>query len=274
MVRARAVVIPHAPSSEMVTNSVESNFSAESVSTLGVTVRLLKPGESAATVGSQYPRLPATGIIRTTPTPDGCQRLHVNVPNWIHLMVRQERYVNKMHADIPVWFDPSKDRIWKIDKDRLIEEQQPNRTRGIELWNKYGMTDGDPSTLVDGPRDESTQVDLGGAIGDLVGKFSESLGVSMPVSQASSTSTGDGFDPNMLDHPPVEGVGFDKWVEVSAALVKNRIAPQAAGAFAESMGVPSGQWQTVDSTWNDRIRSDWKLGAKYGEAYEAAMKRK
>lgn len=140
MVRGRAVVIPHLPNVETISNSVESNFSADSISTLGVTVRLLKPDESAASVGSHYPRLPVTGLIRTSPIPEGCQRLHVNIPNWMHLKIRQERYVFKEHAEVPVWVDPKKDRIWRIDRDRLIEELLPERPHGLELYEKYGMS--------------------------------------------------------------------------------------------------------------------------------------
>lgn len=133
------MVIPHLPNVETMSNSVENTSSADSISTIGVTVRLLKPAESAANVGSQYPRLPVTGVIRTTPVPEGCQRLHVNIPNWMHLQIRQERYVFKEHAEIPVWVDPKKDRIWRIDRDRLIEELLPERPHGLEVYEKYGM---------------------------------------------------------------------------------------------------------------------------------------
>lgn len=149
MVRARAVVIPHLPNVEVTTGSVENTSSADSISTIGVTVRLLKQGESAASVGSQYPRLPITGVIRTTPVPEGCQRLHVNIPNWMHLQIRQERYVFEEHAEIPVWVDPKKDRIWRIDRERLIEELLPERPHGLELYEKYGIS-GIPEDAIKG----------------------------------------------------------------------------------------------------------------------------
>ncbi|MBC8064956.1 MAG: hypothetical protein H7Y17_09010 [Chlorobia bacterium] len=269
MAPGRAVVIPHAPNVETISNSVENNSSADSVSTLGVTVRLLKPGESAQSVGSQYPRLPTTGLIRTSPLPEGCQRLHVNVPNWIHLMVRQERYIHRIHADIPVWVDPAKDRIWRIDKEKLIEEMEPLRNQAIELWERYGMTGGDPSMQT-----FSAEGDLGGLIGGLLGKVSEVAHEASNIAQAHSQSKSDFLKPDMSKHPPVEGVDFNKWVEISVALTKNRVAPQNYSQFAESLGAPAGRWEEIDKVWNQRKMTDWKLGTLFGSEYEAAMKRK
>lgn len=73
----------------------------------------------------------------------------MNIPNWMHLQIRQERYVFKEHAEIPVWVDPKKDRIWRIDRDRLIEELLPERPHGLELYEKYGMS-GIPEDAIKG----------------------------------------------------------------------------------------------------------------------------
>ncbi len=140
MVRRRAVVIPHLPNVETMSNSIENTSSADGVSTLGLTVRLLEPGESASAIGAQYPRLPVIGVVPTSPLPEGCQRVHVNAPNWVHLMVRQEWYVYREHAEIPVWFDPKRNRIWRVDKDRLIEELLPEKPHAKALYDEYGLT--------------------------------------------------------------------------------------------------------------------------------------
>src|SRR5690349_17499298 len=75
-VPARAVVIPHYPRSEAIWGSVESTFNANSTTTMSVTVRALKDGESPEEIGAQYPRLPPKQMHATTPTPEGCYRLH------------------------------------------------------------------------------------------------------------------------------------------------------------------------------------------------------
>lgn len=136
----RAVAIPHYPRVESASNVIENSFSADSVSTMGVTVRLLQPGEVAETIGSQYDRISATGIHRTTNVPEGCQRLHCNVPNWVRVLVKQEGHVHKMHTEIPVWVNPAKEKIDSIDKDKLIEELMPERDRGRLIYDTVGMT--------------------------------------------------------------------------------------------------------------------------------------
>jgi hypothetical protein len=136
----RAVAIPHYPRVETMSNNIENNHSADSVSTMGVTVRLLQPGESAEEIGSQYDRIPATGMERTTNVPDGCQRLHSNVPNWVRVLVKQEGHVHKLHTEIPVWVNPAKGRIDCIDKEKLIEELIPERDRSRLIFTTVGMT--------------------------------------------------------------------------------------------------------------------------------------
>ena len=139
-VPGRAVAIPHYPRVESASNVVENTFSADSVSTMGVTVRLLQPGETAEAVGSQYERISATGVHRTTNVPDGCQRLHANVPNWVRVLVKQEGHVHKMHTEIPVWVNPANGKIDSINKDKLIEELMPERDRGRLIYDTVGMT--------------------------------------------------------------------------------------------------------------------------------------
>lgn len=139
-VPARAVVIPHFPRSESIWNQTESNFSADSTTTLSVTVRPLKDGETAEQVGSQYPRLEPTGMHRTTSEPEGCYRLHVNVPNWTHRLVMQTGWVIREHVDIPIWLDPKTGEAKQVDKDKLIQELTPMKDLGTRIWESVGFT--------------------------------------------------------------------------------------------------------------------------------------
>jgi hypothetical protein len=89
-----------------------------------------------------------------------------------------------------------------------------------------------------------------------------------------------GFDPDArawqqaegaLD--AVDGVGFETWVAVEAALATEAVAPGAWDARASQFGVPSGRWATVQAGWQSRMRSDPKLAARFGAAYGAAVER-
>lgn len=37
--------------------------------------------------------------------------------------------------------------------------------------------------------------------------------------------------------------------------------------------MPPGRWTEIVVAWNERMRGDWKVGAAYGEAVEAAQQR-
>lgn len=135
----RAVAIPHYPSSENGSWVVENSSGANSISSLFVTLRPLATGEKADYVGGKYPRLEPSRVHRTTPTPEGCYRMQVNVPNWVHILVRQEGYVHKLHTEVPVWIDPKSGKIAEIDKDKLIEELMPEKDRAVHIFNVAGI---------------------------------------------------------------------------------------------------------------------------------------
>ena len=77
---------------------------------------------------------------------------------------------------------------------------------------------------------------------------------------------------------PVEdgagGISFDTWVAVEAGLVRDRVPPGDYDEYAQRLGVPPGQWASAQAAWQSRMMSDWTIGARYGEAYEAALKGK
>ena len=120
-------------------NVIENFNGAELVSTLAVTVCPLAEGESAEEVGGRFERFPPVGVFRTTPVPKGCARVYGNVPNWVHLLVRQTEHVHRMHTVVPVWIDPVSGRIDRMDKERLIESLMPERARGIEIYEVTGI---------------------------------------------------------------------------------------------------------------------------------------
>ncbi len=71
---------------------------------------------------------------------------------------------------------------------------------------------------------------------------------------------------------PLGGVSFDTWVAVEAGLVRDRVAPADYDTYAQRHGVPAGGWAAASAAWHQRTTSDWRVGARFGEAYEAALK--
>ena len=71
----------------------------------------------------------------------------------------------------------------------------------------------------------------------------------------------------------IEGVTVERWALIEAALIADRIAPQDYDAFAAAQyGVAAGRWMAIAKAWNDRMRGDWRVGAAFGEAFEAAQR--
>jgi hypothetical protein len=70
------------------------------------------------------------------------------------------------------------------------------------------------------------------------------------------------------------GISFDTWVAVEAGLVRERIPPDRYDEYAQTHGVAPGGWAAAQSAWQARMMSDWTIGARFGEAYEAAVKGK
>jgi hypothetical protein len=85
------------------------------------------------------------------------------------------------------------------------------------------------------------------------------------VSPAAATPDGPGRE-------PINGVSFDQWVAVEAGLTQDRVPPDQYDAYAQRHGVAAGSWAAGRTGWEARMRSDWRLGAAFGEAVEAAKK--
>jgi len=75
------------------------------------------------------------------------------------------------------------------------------------------------------------------------------------------------------DLAPIEGVTLETWAAVEAGTARERVPPAEYDAYAQTHGVPAGRWAAVSTAWQARMTSDWRVGAKMGEALEAAKKR-
>ncbi|MDP2712675.1 MAG: hypothetical protein Q8O56_15795 [Solirubrobacteraceae bacterium] len=68
-------------------------------------------------------------------------------------------------------------------------------------------------------------------------------------------------------------IDFDTWVEVSAGLARDAVPEADHDAYATRLGVPPGRWADASRAWQVRASSDWRTGARYGEAYQQAFQR-
>ena len=71
---------------------------------------------------------------------------------------------------------------------------------------------------------------------------------------------------------PIQGVGFDTWVAVQAAVVRERVAPRDHDSLAQRHGVPARCWPAVQSGWQARMKGNPGLAQRFGEAYQAAVR--
>jgi hypothetical protein len=82
------------------------------------------------------------------------------------------------------------------------------------------------------------------------------------------------IDAAASDGQRIGGIDLATYVAVEAGLQSDRIRPSDHDAYAAGLGVPPGTWAQASAAWQAAIRSDWKLGAAFGEAFAAARSRR
>jgi hypothetical protein len=70
------------------------------------------------------------------------------------------------------------------------------------------------------------------------------------------------------------GITFEQWVAVSAGLVRDKVKPADADAYAARHGVAAGGWRAGEAAWTGAMMGDPRIGARYGAAFEQARKRR
>lgn len=96
-------------------------------------------------------------------------------------------------------------------------------------------------------------------------------GKGAPAAAGAATGSESESDPVL---GPIEGVTLDMWAAVEVGTARDRIPPAKYDEYAQTHGVPAGAWAAADAAWRARMTSDWRAGAKIGEALEAARKRR
>lgn len=70
------------------------------------------------------------------------------------------------------------------------------------------------------------------------------------------------------------GIDLATLVGIEAGLIRDRVPSSDHEEYAAARGVAPGTWAATSAEWKQAYLSDWKLGAAYGEAIQAAMKRR
>jgi hypothetical protein len=108
------------------------------------------------------------------------------------------------------------------------------------------------------------------------GSIAESLLRPAPGSAAEPVSQTGGvplnLSPSEESAAAIEGITIERCAYIEAALVQGRVPPAEYDAYAVQFGVPPGRWASIKSEWEKRLRTDWRVGAAFGEAFEAAQK--
>ena len=94
--------------------------------------------------------------------------------------------------------------------------------------------------------------------------------VSATATSSDWTDAGLAADGDLGEHG---GITFEQWVAVSAGLVRDRIKPAAADAYAVEHGVAAGTWHDAEAAWMAAMMGDPRIGTRYGAAFEQARKR-
>jgi hypothetical protein len=78
--------------------------------------------------------------------------------------------------------------------------------------------------------------------------------------------------PVPIELDPIHGVTFDTWVAVEVHLQQDPVAPAEYDAVAARYGVAPGRWAAAQAAWHARMASDWRLGQRFGQAFEDERK--
>ena len=107
------------------------------------------------------------------------------------------------------------------------------------------------------------------------GSIAEALLRAVPATHGTPAAASDeplDLTPAAESVEAVEGITLERFAYIEAALIQARVSPAEHDAYATQLGAPAGRWAAVKSEWEQRTRADWRVGAAFGEAFEAARK--
>jgi hypothetical protein len=239
--------------------SNDTFFAKERVQ-IGAVVGLLPPGVTAAAVGKSA--LIFGQHYGTDAGVGARQDVRFRAPTWTYQLLfwagRERGFGQGAQIpgpmDIPVWADPATGRIVDVDVDRMIAELEPQFDVAKRIWKEEDAPMASARTVLKAPKlAKGLLRKIKDEVGDVVGEI-KAIG-------DPGTPPQEGPRPSDADHPPIEGVGYRRWVEVTAGLQRDEVHPSHLEAYTTFRGVPAGRWPAVDAAWQQRAANDGRVAA-------------
>jgi hypothetical protein len=185
------------------------------------------------------------------------QGVSLRIPAWCAMLckwVNSERFDGEAAPtvlDVPVWVDPVTGKVLDVEHEGLVQELWPYHDLALDLWRSKESPLSGVRSAARAPKSAGRFVksffgDWGEAFADIKSGF-KSVYEERPT-QAPR--------PDDTTHPPIEGVGYQTWITVSALLQRDEVHPLQLDAFTTYRGVPSGRWIEVDAAWQQRAQTD------------------
>ena len=253
---ARAAVLDAAPNAH--TDGASSwHLRQDGLNRIGMSVVVLPEGLYA----------PALGWTFLTPGSEGWRRYGLpapqtviaEVPNWCaELLVwsRRERIDSGERMpgplDVPVWVDAG-GAVTGVARDQLAQELEPWREAGVRVWKQDHSPLSGVRSAVSAPKG---LLRFGGS---LIREWKDAI--QQEIADLKTSRPMDVPRPDDASHPPVEGVGYELWIQIRALLARDEVHPQHVDHFTHFRGVPWGRWAAVEATWQQRAADDPRLKA-------------
>ena len=167
---------------------------------------------------------------------------------------------NLPDARIPVRVDPATGAALTIDEPRL-NERLAGRTAEAEEALKGSFTD-DITYYTESIKNTPA------AAKEILSLPKAWLGAIRELRGPTPMSDG-GIPPGDPLLEPIEGVTFDVWIAVCAAVIRLNVPPAARDELAQKWGVPPGRWEAINSVWEHRKSTDWRMVERAGTHQEA-----
>ena len=250
LIKGRAAVVPRSYKFSLGRFVNESNFTADSYSTVLTTVKILKEGETVASVHAQL--IPTQeSFTEAEVEAQGFQRVQFEAPNWLGIIVSRENPDKREFIELPVWIHPQTGRVDSVNVPELIQQQQHQREEMSRHWGLYDGPFAEIHQLINAPK---VLGEIGKLFASLPGIWLDDMKQMVKDLKEEGTSTGDfpGEMPDLSQYPPVEGIDLANYVYL--CFDPDHVA---------RMGTTYEKYLAADKVWKARLAADDKLIAYF-----------
>ncbi|MBC8065284.1 MAG: hypothetical protein H7Y17_10665 [Chlorobia bacterium] len=261
LLKGRAAVVPKSYKFTLGRAVHENEFTANSYSTVLTTVRVLKDGETAASVNARppgSPNLTDQSFTEAEVEAQGFQRIQFEAPNWLGIIVSRENPDRREFIELPVWINPKTGRVESVDVPELIQQQGHLREEMSRHWGLFDGPFAEIHQLINAPK---VIVEVGKTFASLPGTWLGDIKQRVKEMKEETSSTGDfpGEMPDLSLYPPVEGIDLANYVYL--CFDPDHVA---------RMGTTYEKYLAADKVWKARLAADNKLIAYFQHEFRKA----